>query len=104
MYLCAAPLGSLVDRWGPRVGSLISAILGATGYFTFAAILTRGADKADENTYMALTGCYFLIGAATVGSYFAALTTGELPIPYESADMQRRCLSRLTRHCRCLFL
>ena len=77
MYLCAAPLGSLVDRFGPRVGSLVSACMAATGYFSFAAILSRGAEAADENTYMALTACYFAIGAATVGSYFAALTTGE---------------------------
>lgn len=76
MYLCAAPLGSLVDRYGPRVGSLLSACLAATGYLAFAAILRRGPEHADENTYLGLTACYFCIGAATVGSYFAALTTG----------------------------
>lgn len=75
VYLCAAPVGSLVDRWGPRAGSLLSACLASAGYFAFAAIV-KAADKANENTYLALTACYFSIGAATVGSYFAALTTG----------------------------
>lgn len=81
MYLCAAPLGALVDRWGPRAGSLISALLSALGYFSFAAVLSAGPEAATEQTYLALAACYFAIGAATVGSYFAALTTASLSFP-----------------------
>lgn len=58
-------------------GSLISAGLSAAGYFSFALIL----EKANPDTpyiHLWLTLAYFLIGGATVGSYFAALTCGKL--------------------------
>lgn len=77
MYLCAAPVGALTDHYGPRAGSLLSAILGAAGYFTFAAVLKASDTAAGPNAYLVLTACYFAVGAATVGSYFSALTTGE---------------------------
>lgn len=81
MYLCAAPLGSLTDHFGPRVASLVSAILASVGYFCFAAILEAPWAAEWDNTYILLTACYFSVGAATVGSYFAALTTASLSFP-----------------------
>lgn len=81
MYLCAAPLGSLTDHLGPRVGSLISALLSSAGYYCLAAILKAPWAAEWENTYLLLTACYFSVGAATVGSYFAALTTASLSFP-----------------------
>lgn len=80
VYLCAAPLGALVDRYGPQTGSLLSACFAAVGYLTFAA-LVRAGPSGDPYQYLALTACYFSIGAATVGSYFAALTTASLSFP-----------------------
>ncbi|EJT50349.1 transporter [Trichosporon asahii var. asahii CBS 2479] len=81
VYLCAAPLGSLTDHLGPRVGSLISALLSSAGYYLFAAILKAPWAAEWDNTYLLLTACYFSVGAATVGSYFAALTTASLSFP-----------------------
>ncbi|KAL1407246.1 hypothetical protein Q8F55_006664 [Vanrija albida] len=80
VYLCAAPVGALTDHYGPRAGSLLSALLGAAGYFTFAAVL-GATDDAAPNAYLVLTACYFAVGAATVGSYFSALTTASLSFP-----------------------
>ncbi len=70
-------MGALVDRYGPRAGSLMSALVAATGYCSFAAVVQIDeGDGAAPGTYLVLTACFFLVGAATVGSYFAALTTG----------------------------
>ncbi|TXT13159.1 hypothetical protein VHUM_01560 [Vanrija humicola] len=80
VYLCAAPVGALTDHYGPRAGSLLSALLGAAGYFTFAKVL-EASDDAAPNAYLILTACYFAVGAATVGSYFSALTTASLSFP-----------------------
>ncbi|TYJ53050.1 hypothetical protein B9479_006329 [Cryptococcus floricola] len=80
VYLMAAPLGWLTDRYGPRVASLISGCLSAAGYLSFATIL----DKSTPDTpalYLWLTAAFFLVGAATVGSYFACLTCASLSFP-----------------------
>ncbi|KLT41697.1 MFS general substrate transporter [Cutaneotrichosporon oleaginosum] len=82
VYLCAAPMGALVDRHGPRAGSLMSALVAATGYCSFAAIVQLDeGEGAAPGTYLLLTASFFLVGAATVGSYFAALTTASLSFP-----------------------
>lgn len=82
VYLCAAPMGAIVDRYGPRAGSLMSALVAATGYCSFATVVKLDDGQgAAPGTYLLLTACFFLVGAATVGSYFAALTTGELTAP-----------------------
>jgi hypothetical protein len=57
-------------------GSLVAALLSAIGYLTFAFLLDCPADTPYIHLY--LTASYFCVGAATVGSYFACLTTGEL--------------------------
>nr|XP_019014016.1 uncharacterized protein I206_00093 [Kwoniella pini CBS 10737]OCF52797.1 hypothetical protein I206_00093 [Kwoniella pini CBS 10737] len=80
VYLCAAPLGALTDKYGPRVGSLISAGLSLIGYQSFAAIL-RSATSETPLVHIYLTIAYFLVGAATVGSYFACLTCSSLSFP-----------------------
>ena len=79
VYLLAAPLGALIDRYGTRSGSLLSATLAAAGYLGFAAIL-NGAGPDTPGIHIWLTGAFALVGAATVGSYFACLTCGE-PVP-----------------------
>ncbi|EAL23140.1 hypothetical protein CNBA4850 [Cryptococcus deneoformans B-3501A] len=80
VYLMAAPLGSLTDRYGPRIGSLVSACLSAAGYLSFAAILATSTAETPL-LYVWLTAAYFLVGAATVGSYFACLTCASLSFP-----------------------
>ncbi|KIR53778.1 hypothetical protein I315_03904 [Cryptococcus gattii Ru294] len=80
VYLMAAPLGSLTDRYGPRIGSLMSACLGGAGYLSFSAILANSTPETPL-LYMWLTAAYFLVGAATVGSYFACLTCASLSFP-----------------------
>ncbi|WWD06342.1 hypothetical protein V865_004432 [Kwoniella europaea PYCC6329] len=80
VYLCAAPLGALTDKYGPRTGSLVSACLGVIGYQSFSAIL-RKASPDTPFVHLYLTAAYFLVGAATVGSYFAALTCASLSFP-----------------------
>jgi hypothetical protein len=57
-------------------GSLVAALLSAIGYLTFAFLLDCPADTPYIHLY--LTASYFCVGAATVGSYFACLTTGKL--------------------------
>lgn len=70
-------MGAIVDRYGPRAGSLMSALVAATGYCSFAAVVKAAeGEGASPVTHLILTACFFLVGAATVGSYFAALTTG----------------------------
>ncbi|KAK8844774.1 hypothetical protein IAR55_006624 [Kwoniella newhampshirensis] len=80
VYLMAAPLGSFTDRYGPRIGSLVSAGLSAVGYISFSTILTKASPETPY-VHMYLTAAYFLIGAAMVGSYFAALTCASLSFP-----------------------
>jgi hypothetical protein len=64
-----------MDRLTVR-GSLVAALLSAIGYLTFAFLLDCPADTPYIHLY--LTASYFCVGAATVGSYFACLTTGKL--------------------------
>jgi hypothetical protein len=88
----AAPIGAMTDKRGPRLyvglvewyrvytdslsGSLVSAILSAIGYLVFAWILqTKPPDTPYVHLY--LTAAFFCVGAATIGSYFAALTCGK---------------------------
>ncbi|ODN73718.1 hypothetical protein L202_07258 [Cryptococcus amylolentus CBS 6039] len=80
VYLMAAPLGWLTDRYGPRVGSLISGCLSAAGYLSFATILDKSTPET-PGLYLWLTAAFFLVGAATVGSYFACLTCASLSFP-----------------------
>ncbi|RSH83997.1 putative monocarboxylate transporter mch1 [Saitozyma podzolica] len=80
VYLMAAPLGSLTDRYGPRFGSFVSAILSAMGYLSFATILSA-AEPGTPMLHLYLTASYFCVGAATVGSYFACLTCASLSFP-----------------------
>ncbi|KIS00547.1 hypothetical protein L804_01962 [Cryptococcus deuterogattii 2001/935-1] len=80
VYLMAAPLGSLTDRYGPRIGSLMSACLSGVGYLSFSAILAKSTPETPL-LYIWLTAAYFLVGAATVGSYFACLTCASLSFP-----------------------
>lgn len=56
-------------------GSLVSACLSAAGYLSFSAILAKSTPETPL-LYIWLTAAYFLVGAATVGSYFACLTCG----------------------------
>lgn len=53
----------------------MSACLGGAGYLSFSAILANSTPETPL-LYMWLTAAYFLVGAATVGSYFACLTCG----------------------------
>ncbi|WVN87586.1 uncharacterized protein L203_102769 [Cryptococcus depauperatus CBS 7841] len=80
VYVMAAPLGSLTDTYGPRIGSLVSACLGAIGYMSFSTILAKASPETPY-LYLWLTAAYFLVGAATVGSYFACLTCASLSFP-----------------------
>ncbi|WVF66511.1 hypothetical protein IAT40_001251 [Kwoniella sp. CBS 6097] len=80
VYLCAAPLGALTDKYGPRSGSFVSACLGLIGYQAFALVL-RTANPDTPYVHLWLTAGYFLVGAATVGSYFACLTCSSLSFP-----------------------
>ncbi|WVR03076.1 hypothetical protein IAU60_000065 [Kwoniella sp. DSM 27419] len=80
VYLCAAPLGSLTDKYGPRVGSLLSAFLSLIGYQTFAGLL-RSSTPDTPHVHIWLTAAYLMVGAATVGSYFACLTCASLSFP-----------------------
>ncbi|KAE8541326.1 hypothetical protein D1P53_002685 [Cryptococcus gattii VGV] len=80
VYLMAAPLGSLTDRYGPRIGSLMSACLSGVGYLSFSALLAKSTPETPL-LYIWLTAAYFLVGAATVGSYFACLTCASLSFP-----------------------
>ncbi|ORY26479.1 major facilitator superfamily domain-containing protein [Naematelia encephala] len=80
VYLCAAPLGALTDRYGPRIASLVSALLSSLGYIAFSRLLVL-SDPGTPYIHLYLTACYFAVGAATVGSYFAALTCASLSFP-----------------------
>ncbi|WRT63169.1 uncharacterized protein IL334_000072 [Kwoniella shivajii] len=80
VYLCAAPLGALTDKYGPRIGSLVSVFFGLIGYQSFSAIL-RNATAETPYVHLYLTVAYFLVGAATIGSYFACLTCASLSFP-----------------------
>ncbi|WVQ72215.1 hypothetical protein IAR50_001762 [Cryptococcus sp. DSM 104548] len=80
VYLMAAPLGWLTDRYGPRVGSLVSGCLSAAGYLSFATLLDKSTPET-PGLYLWLTTAFFLVGAATVGAYFACLTCASLSFP-----------------------
>lgn len=67
----AVEIDKLITR-----GSLVAALLSAMGYLSFAFLLDCPADTPYIHLY--LTAAYFCVGAATVGSYFACLTTGKL--------------------------
>lgn len=53
----------------------MSACLSGVGYLSFSAILAKSTPETPL-LYIWLTAAYFLVGAATVGSYFACLTCG----------------------------
>ncbi|RXK42690.1 hypothetical protein M231_00246 [Tremella mesenterica] len=80
VYIMAAPLGSLTDRYGVRVGSAVSAALAALGYLSFAVLLST-LEPGATYAHLWLTAAYFCVGAATVGSYFACLTCASLSFP-----------------------
>jgi hypothetical protein len=62
----------------------MSALLAALGYLSFAFTL-RYATPDTPYVHLYLTLSFFAIGAATVGSYFAALTCGaSLPLSRHS--------------------
>jgi hypothetical protein len=66
-------------------GSLVAALLSAIGYLTFAFLLDCPADTPYIHLY--LTASYFCVGAATVGSYFACLTTGKLGCAHDDQKL-----------------
>lgn len=55
----------------------MAAVLSAIGYLGFAWLLTNPSATASPNIHLYLTAAYFCVGSATVGSYFACLTTGQ---------------------------
>lgn len=59
----------------------MSACLAATGYGIFTVLL-RHLPAGTPFLHVYLGFCYFLVGMAAVGSYFAALTTASLSFPH----------------------
>jgi hypothetical protein len=59
----------------------VSAILAAGGYGCFTLLLQR-LPPGTPHFHIYLGLCYFLVGMAAVGSYFAALTTASLSFPH----------------------
>jgi len=68
------PAGALISI---RRGSLVSAVLAAIGYLGFALVLST-KPVGTPYLYLYLTVAFAFVGAATVGSDFAALTCGTL--------------------------
>lgn len=70
-------MGVVTDQQVLVRSSLLSACLSLIGYMSFALILkTQSPDTPFVHLY--LTVAFAFVGAATVGSYFASLTTGML--------------------------
>ncbi len=65
----------------PLSASLVSACLAAAGYGIFSALL-QDVNPGTPYLHVYLGLCFFLVGMAAVGSYFAALTTASLSFPH----------------------
>ena len=82
-YATAAPVGKLLDRYGPRSCSLLASILFAFGYGMFAS---QFASTPDEGSAAAPTSIlpqlviYFgVLGVALVLSYVAVFRSDASP-------------------------
>jgi hypothetical protein len=67
-YPASALVGYLVDRHGPHVCSLISALLFGTGFGFFSHITSGTTAIAPELAFRLLTFLFLLCGLATVSS------------------------------------
>lgn len=74
-YATAAPVGKLLDRYGPRICSLLASILFAFGYGMFAlrfASTLEGSAATPVSTFPQLVVYFGVLGVALVLSYVAA--------------------------------
>ncbi|KAI0724111.1 MFS general substrate transporter [Fomitopsis betulina] len=75
-YATAAPVGKLLDRYGPRICSLLASILFAFGYGMFAlrfASTLEGSAATPVSTFPQLVVYFGVLGVALVLSYFSML-------------------------------
>ena len=81
-YATAAPVGKLLDRYGPRSCSLAASILFAFGYGMFASRLASTPEDsavASPSTLPQLIVYFGTLGVALVLSYVVAICSGASP-------------------------
>ncbi|CED82078.1 Predicted E3 ubiquitin ligase [Phaffia rhodozyma] len=85
-YFGAAPVGSFVDRYGPRKTSLLASLFNITGYLSLHILLLLPPDHpflqaSPFSIHVLLSFSFLFIGLGTVSSYFCSLTTSSLTFP-----------------------
>ncbi|KAJ3502323.1 hypothetical protein NLJ89_g8942 [Agrocybe chaxingu] len=83
-YTIAALVGTVIDRYGPGVCSLISALSFSSGFGGFAFEVYRNPDALPESAtalFYRFTFFFLLVGLGTVFGYFSALFAASKSFP-----------------------
>ncbi|CAA7271802.1 unnamed protein product [Cyclocybe aegerita] len=83
-YTIAALVGSVIDRYGPGVCSLISALSFSSGFGGFAFEVYRNPDALPESAtalFYRFTFFFLLVGLGSVFGYFSALFAASKSFP-----------------------
>ncbi|TCD60535.1 putative monocarboxylate transporter mch1 [Steccherinum ochraceum] len=84
-YPFAAFVGKLLDRYGPRACSLLSAVFFSMGFGFFSLEIAHTPDtieKPSSASFRRLTVCFCLAGLATVLSYFSFVFSATKAFPH----------------------
>ncbi|KZT11258.1 MFS general substrate transporter [Laetiporus sulphureus 93-53] len=81
-YASAAPVGKVLDRFGPWSCSLLASLMFASGYGLFALDYTRSPETPEPSSAFPHLVVYFaLLGLGTVFSYFSMLFAATRTFP-----------------------
>ncbi|KZT68203.1 MFS general substrate transporter, partial [Daedalea quercina L-15889] len=83
-YATAAPVGKILDRYGPRMCSLLASMIFVFGYGMFAwrfAAAPDGVGAGSTSTIPQLVAYFGLLGIALVLSYFSMLFSATRTFP-----------------------
>ncbi|KAH9934659.1 MFS general substrate transporter [Fomitopsis serialis] len=83
-YAMAVPAGKVLDRYGPRVCSLLASVIFAFGYGMFArqfALTPEGASVGSASAIPQLTVCFGVLGIAIILSYLSMLFAATRTFP-----------------------
>ncbi|KAH9050733.1 MFS general substrate transporter [Lactarius hengduanensis] len=83
-YPFSAPIGKIVDEYGPWVCSLIASFLFSGSFAILAAEIAKTPDDItgpSESSFRILAGVFFVMGFATAASYFSTLFAATRTFP-----------------------
>jgi len=83
-YGTAVPAGKILDRYGPRVCSLLASVIFAFGYGIFArqfALIPEGASVGSPSPIFQFIVCFGVLGIALILSYLSMLFAATRTFP-----------------------